>query len=140
MTINVRTIEHSDYLEFSVSGSYNLDDAVDAYMAAWHRIGEVSGRAFNLGGGPANAVTLLQVLAEIGEITGQQAELRFSDWRPGDQRYFVADTRRAIEALGLGPALPWREGLRRLARWAATSRPGASSQTQSRAVAGGGAA
>ena len=115
-----------------------VDDAVDAYVAAWHRIGAVSGRAFNLGGGPANAVTLRHVLAEIGEITGQQAELRFSDWRPGDQRYFVADTRRAAETLGLGPALPWREGLRRLARWAATSRRGASSQ--GRAVAGGGAA
>ena len=95
-------------------------------------------QSFNLGGGPANAVTLRHVLAEIGEITGQQAELRFSDWRPGDQRYFVADTRRAAEALGLGPALPWQEGLRRLARWAATSRRGASSQ--GRAVAGGGAA
>ena len=99
-----------------------VDDAVDAYVAAWARIGQVSGQAFNLGGGPANAVTLLQVLHEIGAISGRPADLRFSDWRPGDQRYFVADTRRAVAALGLGPAVPWRDGLRRLAGWIAQER------------------
>ncbi len=100
-----------------------VDDAVDAYVAAWERIGQVSGEAFNLGGGPANAVTLLQVLAEIAEIAGRPADLRFSDWRPGDQRYFVADTRRAAVALGLGPAVGWRDGLQRLAQWIALEQP-----------------
>lgn len=99
-----------------------VDDAVDAYMAAWDRIGQVSGQAFNLGGGPGNAVTLLEVLAEIGEISGRQADLRFSDWRPGDQRYFVADTRRAAAAFDLGPAVAWTDGLRRLAHWIAAER------------------
>ena len=100
-----------------------VDDAVDAYIAAWERIADVSGQAFNLGGGPANAVTLLQILAEIAKVTGRQADLRFSDWRPGDQRYFVADTRRATVALGLGRAVGWRDGLQRLARWVALERP-----------------
>ena len=90
---------------------------MDAYLAAWARIGAVSGQAFNLGGGPANAVTLLQVLAEIGEITGRTPDLRFADWRPGDQRYFVADTAARAAALGLRPARAWRDGLRRLAAW-----------------------
>ncbi len=99
-----------------------VDDAVDAYVAAWARIGQVSGQAFNLGGGPDNAVTLRQVLAEIGAVTGRTPDLRFSDWRPGDQRYFVADTGRARRALGLGLAVDWRDGLRRLASWIAGER------------------
>ncbi len=99
-----------------------VDDAVDAYLGAWSRIGQVSGRAFNLGGGPANAVTLLQVLRRIGELTGRTPDLRFSDWRPGDQRYFVADTTRVRAALGLAAPLPWREGLARLAAWVETER------------------
>ena len=94
-----------------------VDDAVNAYLGAWSHIAEVTGQAFNLGGGPANAVTLLQVLAEIGEITGRTPDLRFSEWRPGDQRYFVADTSRAKRALHLAPSLPWPDGLRRLAHW-----------------------
>ena len=99
-----------------------VDDAVDAYLAAWSRIDQVSGRAFNLGGGPANAVTLLQVLSELADITGTQPDLRFSDWRPGDQRYFVADTTAARAALDLAPATDWRDGLRRLAAWARAER------------------
>ena len=94
-----------------------VDDAVEAYVRAAARIGEVSGRAFNLGGGPPNAVTLLAVLNAIEAATGRRPDVRFDAWRPGDQRYFVADTRRIVAALGLPQALGWRDGLARLAAW-----------------------
>jgi CDP-paratose 2-epimerase len=48
---------------------------------------------------------------------GRRVDLEFSDWRPGDQRYFVADSRRARAELGLKPARPWREGVAALAAW-----------------------
>lgn len=110
-----------------------VDDAIDAYMGAWTHMDDVSGQAFNLGGGPANAVTLLQVLAELGEITGRKPDLHFSGWRPGDQRYFVADTRAAQAAFALKRAVPWQDGLRRLANWVA------SEQRVFEAAEGGGA-
>ncbi len=94
-----------------------VDDAVDAYVNAWARIGDVTGQAFNLGGGPGNAVTLMQVLAEIGTIAGRAPDVRYAAWRPGDQRYFVADTRRAAAALGLAAPVGWADGLRRLDQW-----------------------
>ena len=65
-----------------------------------------------------NAVTLRQVIREIEVITGRRAQVSCSEWRPGDQRYFVADTRRIAAALQLSPPLPWTDGLRRLAHWA----------------------
>ena len=99
-----------------------VDDAVEAYVQAAARMNVASGRAFNLGGGPANAVTLLDVLAAIEAATGRRPQTRFDAWRPGDQRYFVADTRRVRAALDLPPALPWQEGLGRLARWLETER------------------
>ena len=37
-------------------------------------------RRSNLGGGPANAVTLLDVLHRIGELTGRTPDLRFAEW------------------------------------------------------------
>lgn len=108
-----------------------VDDAVDAYMSAWKRIGRVGGRAFNLGGGPANAVSLLQVIGQIESILGYSLALEFADWRPGDQRYFVADTRRAQNALGLALSLNWRAGLTRLADWMTSHRkPQPSSRTE----------
>lgn len=95
----------------------HVADAVAAYIAAWHRIGAVTGHAYNLGGGADNAVTLRQLVEGIEAIIGRPVRLRFADWRPGDQRYFVCDTRRAVAALGLARPLAWTDGLVRLAAW-----------------------
>lgn len=94
-----------------------IDDAIDAYLAVWRGIGRLRGTAFNLGGGPDNAVSLRTVLDEIERITGRTIDLHFRDWRAGDQRYFVADTSRLRRELGFAPAIGWRDGLRRLADW-----------------------
>jgi CDP-paratose 2-epimerase len=94
-----------------------VDDAVAAYLAAWQRIGAVSGRAFNLGGGPANAVSLLQLIAAVEKAIGRRVGVRFVPWRQGDQRWFVANITAARQALGLNMPLPWREGLSRLFAW-----------------------
>jgi len=95
----------------------NVKDAVDAYVAAWRQIDRVKGRAFNLGGGPANAVSLRQLISHIDKLVGHRTELSFHDWRPGDQRYFVADATAARETLGLGQPIGWREGVAGLADW-----------------------
>jgi CDP-paratose 2-epimerase len=95
----------------------HVDDAVAAWIAAWRRIGSVAGRAFNLGGGPGNAVSLRRMLEEIGTITGRRVETTQEAERSGDQRWFVADTRRARAALELPAPIAWREGLRDLAAW-----------------------
>ncbi|WP_367614561.1 SDR family NAD(P)-dependent oxidoreductase [Teichococcus coralli] len=94
-----------------------VDDAVAAYLAAWQRIDAVSGQAFNLGGGPDNAVSLRQVLAAIEELVGRRVMVDYADWRAGDQRYYVSDTRLARRELGLRASTPWRNGLAGLARW-----------------------
>ena len=94
----------------------HVRDAVDAYLNAWGRIEAVGGRAYNIGGGPANAVSLRQILAHIEGTLGRRVDVEFADWRAGDQRYYVSDTRRAAADLGLG-ALPWRDGVADLARW-----------------------
>ena len=100
----------------------DVSNAVDAYVRAWQRIETVAGTAFNLGGGPANAISLRQLLAYIGDLTGRDVDISYSDWRAGDQRYFVADTRAAQAALGLAPKVDWREGVATLARWLASER------------------
>ena len=95
----------------------HVNDAVAAYRAVLAAIGEVSGRAFNLGGGPDNAVSLAQVIAEISALGAPALKLRREDWRTGDQLYFVADTRRLAQAVGWQPRIGWRNGLRDLADW-----------------------
>ncbi|MGE7136626.1 NAD-dependent epimerase/dehydratase family protein [Luteibacter sp. NPDC031894] len=94
-----------------------VDDVVDAYLLAARRMGELSGRAFNLGGGPSNTISLLQLLDWIEDLTGCRPDVSWSDWRPGDQRYYVSDTRRFTEATGWRATVDAREGVERLYRW-----------------------
>jgi CDP-paratose 2-epimerase len=99
-----------------------VEDAVDAYVRALARIDSVAGSVFNLGGGPANAISLLQLIDEIRAVTGRDVELRFEDWRQGDQRWYVSDTHRAQAELNIGRPRGWRDGVARLASWLADQR------------------
>jgi CDP-paratose 2-epimerase len=95
----------------------HVEDCVAAWIGAWRRIGKVAGKPLNLGGGPQNAVSLNQVLHAIGDLTGRRIAISHGAVRAGDQRWFVADARRARTALGLSDPRPWRVGLRHLHEW-----------------------
>jgi CDP-paratose 2-epimerase len=95
----------------------DISDAVAAYAAAWKRIDAVQGRAFNLGGGPENAISLRQLITHIEEIIGRPTETIYADWRAGDQRYYVSDTRLATRELGLKQPNSWLKGVASLANW-----------------------
>jgi CDP-paratose 2-epimerase len=95
----------------------HVEDAVAAYRMVHTRIGQLSGKAFNLGGGPQNAVSLIMVLDEIERIIGTRIDIRHEPWRAGDQLYFVSDTARLEAATGWRQRIGWRDGLLKLARW-----------------------
>ena len=100
----------------------HVRDVVAVYRAALARIGDAKAQAFNIGGGPGNAVSLLQLLDHVGALLGRPVARRFQDWRPGDQRYYVSDTRRALACLDLAPFTDWRDGVADLAGWLTTAR------------------
>ena len=100
----------------------DVGDAAEAYVSALDNIDRVAGRAFNLGGGPDNAISLLQLIDEISAMLGRDIELRFEDWRKGDQRWYVSNTQAARAALDLHRPLDWRTGVGRLAEWLANER------------------
>lgn len=94
-----------------------VSDLVDALLVARGRVDVCSGHAFNLGGGPDNAVSVLDVTNWISAIARRAPRLAFEQWRRGDQRYYVSDTRKFGELTGWRPSVPVSEGLPRLAHW-----------------------
>ncbi|HEX2215239.1 MAG TPA: SDR family NAD(P)-dependent oxidoreductase [Xanthobacteraceae bacterium] len=93
-----------------------IDDAVAAWLSALDRIDIVAGRVFNLGGGPQNALSLLELIDMIGELHGSVAP-EFGAWRPGDQPWYVSDVRAIAAALDWRPRTALRAGLRALDHW-----------------------
>jgi CDP-paratose 2-epimerase len=94
-----------------------VDDLVEALRLASEREPRVRGQAFNVGGGPENTLSLLELLEAIRSELGIEPEVRFAATRPGDQRYYVSDVRKLAEATGFRPKTGVREGLDRLSRW-----------------------
>ncbi len=113
----------------------HVSDAVAAYRDVLSNIDRLAGQAFNLGGGPHNAVSLLSVLREIGRVTGREPAVTHGPWRQGDQFYFVADTRRIEAAIGWKPKVAWRDGIRDLSAWLKDNRRPFAAETQQRTFA-----
>jgi CDP-paratose 2-epimerase len=94
-----------------------VDDLIDAYEAAMARIDTVSGEVFNIGGGPSNTLSLLELVAMLEKHFGRKLNPPLADWRPGDQRVFVADIRKAERRLGWRPRVSTSEGVAKLLEW-----------------------
>lgn len=108
-----------------------VDDLVDALILAQKNIQRISGEAFNMGGGPANSLSLLELLDLIEVIHGERPAVRFDGWRVGDQRYYVSDIGKFHQATGWSPRTGMREGVERLYNWLRTNHPSFSGNEKS---------
>jgi CDP-paratose 2-epimerase len=99
-----------------------VEDLVDAFLLAQANIHTLSGQAFNIGGGLGNTISLIELLDTIAALHGAKPDVRMKDWRPGDQRYYVSDTRRFKAATGWAPKVNVRSGVERLYQWLLESR------------------
>jgi CDP-paratose 2-epimerase len=97
-----------------------VDDLADAYDAAIERIDAVSGQVFNLGGGAERSMSVWVEFAPLIErLVGRRPEVAFGPWRPGDQKVYVSDVRKAARELGWSPRVGLEDGFERLSRWIA---------------------
>jgi CDP-paratose 2-epimerase len=94
-----------------------VDDLVDAFVRAWSRIGALAGRAFNIGGGPAHAISLAELIRMIEELRGHRPEVRHEAWRQGDQRYYVSNVAAFSEASAWRARIAPRAGIEALHGW-----------------------
>jgi CDP-paratose 2-epimerase len=109
----------------------DVRDAVAAYLGLWKNIRTHSGEPFNLGGGPANAISLRELLSYIEQLLGRDLDVTYADWRAGDQRYFVADSSRLRAAVGASDGfIGWKDGVADLAAWLSEQGKGAATPPQ----------
>jgi CDP-paratose 2-epimerase len=95
----------------------HVQDLARAYEAAFERREEVTGQAFNIGGGSNNIMSLLELIRYLEEDLDIRVPLQWSDWRPGDQPVFVCNLEKAKRLLEWEPKIPVRDGVSQLIRW-----------------------
>ncbi|MEM3833355.1 MAG: SDR family NAD(P)-dependent oxidoreductase [Thermoprotei archaeon] len=72
---------------------------------------------FNVGGGPKNTVSLLELLDLLKDLTGKHPKVSFADWRPADQKVYVSDISKAERLLKWSPKVDPRIGIKRMIKW-----------------------
>ena len=94
-----------------------VEDLVDAMARAHAHIDRTAGHAFNIGGGPANTTSLLELLDLIASLTGACPAFEVEPWRPADQRYYVSNPAKFERMTGWRPRTTVHDGVRRLRDW-----------------------
>ncbi len=95
-----------------------VDDLLDAYDLAVTNIKSAAGNVYNVGGGSRNVLSVWEEFAPILEKhVGHPLHVERSDWRPGDQRIYVSDIRKAQKELGWSPKISVEDGIQKLHDW-----------------------
>ena len=93
-----------------------VTDLVNAYDSGYKKIDKIKGRVYNIGGGKNNNISLLELL-EILENLGLKPKYDFSNWRPSDQKVFIADISKAKKDFSWEPKISAKEGIGKLFDW-----------------------
>lgn len=93
------------------------DDLVAAYVAAARQIERTAGQVYNIGGGVANALSLLELFALLERQTGACMSYTPLEWRAGDQKVFVADVSKAVRDFGWRPKVDCERGIATMVDW-----------------------
>ncbi len=94
-----------------------VEDLADAMLLAHDRIEDTAGDAFNIGGGPSNTISLVELMELIADLTGERPAFAIEPWRPADQRYYVSSTAKFERLTGWAPRVGVRHGVERLLSW-----------------------
>ncbi|UUX96774.1 GDP-mannose 4,6-dehydratase [Aquabacterium sp. J223] len=109
---------------FTISGSgkqvrdvLHAQDMIALYFSSLGRVDDLAGAAFNIGGGMANSLSLLELFNLLEQRIGQPLYYRRLPPRESDQRVFVADISRMSALTGWRPQVSAAEGVGRMLEW-----------------------
>lgn len=95
----------------------HVADLTDAFELATEKINKTNGRIYNIGGGPKNTMSLLELVSYIEDSLGIKIDASYDDWRPGDQKVFVSNINKAKEEFGWEPKIEVKQGVQKLIQW-----------------------
>jgi len=89
-----------------------VEELVELMLRAWKNIHRTAGQVFNVGGGPANTISVWTEFRDLLQpLIGNLPSMKFDEFRPGDQKIYVSDIRKAQVQLGWTPSVKIGEGL-----------------------------
>ncbi|MBD3229420.1 MAG: NAD-dependent epimerase/dehydratase family protein [Candidatus Lokiarchaeota archaeon] len=94
-----------------------IDDLVKAMLQATDNINKTKGKVYNIGGGPKNVISLLELLELLEKHLNKKINVSYEDWRPGDQKVYYSNIDKAKEDFGWSPIITKEKGIVKLINW-----------------------
>lgn len=94
-----------------------VNDLFDAWKLAEEKIEIASGEVFNVGGGANQSISLLDLIALLEMELKIKIDLKYDDWRPGDQPVYISDIGKIKSKLNWEPKTGYKEGIIKLIKW-----------------------
>ena len=104
-----------------------IDDMIDLYEKAIANIDTVKGEVFNVGGGPANTLSLNELVDTLKKKNNKSLPVSYADWRQGDQKVYISNIQKAEKLLGWKPKVDPLTGVDKLFEWVDQERENISS-------------
>jgi CDP-paratose 2-epimerase len=92
-----------------------VNDLINAFELACNDIKKTKGKAYNIGGGVNNTISLMELLSFFKKLN-LNSKFIFNNWRPGDQKVYISDIRKAQE-FGWRPSVSALDGIKKLFEW-----------------------
>ncbi|MHC1686253.1 MAG: NAD-dependent epimerase/dehydratase family protein [Methanothrix sp.] len=94
-----------------------VSDLVRVYDSFIQSRDRIHHGVFNVGGGQANKMSLLELMDMLEDFTGKKSSVSYDKWRPSDQKVYISDIAKAGRVLGWKPELSPKDGVGKLAEW-----------------------
>src|SRR3989344_2084285 len=95
----------------------HVDDLIAAMEAAITHIDTAAGRIYNIGGGAAHTLSIREFVDFIQRRLGGGLAVEDGPSRPGDQKIYVSDIRKAAQDFGWTPRIAFEEGFENMFAW-----------------------
>lgn len=92
-------------------------DLINCYFSAADAVENCAGKAFNIGGGMSNSLSLLELFAILEHELNVKLTYQQLPWRSNDQKVFVADIRRATREFNWQPQVDKKTGIQKMIQW-----------------------
>jgi CDP-paratose 2-epimerase len=95
-----------------------IDDLIDVYIKLYQNADKVSGNIFNVGGGPSNTMSILELVKYLREEGVLNQSPAFGEWRAGDQKVYVSNINKIENVIDWKPMVSPQQGIKKLIEWA----------------------
>jgi CDP-paratose 2-epimerase len=94
-----------------------VQDLMRAFEAVATHLPECQGKIYNIGGGPRNTTSLIELIDEIKHLTGHAVEYEVRPMRAGDQLVYVTDYGKMHSDTAWQPTMSVRQTLESIYDW-----------------------